>query len=64
MFILLDGGGCGPVFLGRGFWDLGFAKAAMSLGQSLMATSCGIGTGGWTVSYGGIKSHNSGITIV
>ena len=29
-----------------GFWDLGFAKAAMSLGQSPLATSCGVGTSG------------------
>ena len=63
-FVLVDGGGCGPVFLCRGFWDLGFAKAAMSLGQSPLATSCGVGMSGWTVRYSGVKSHDSRIAIV
>ena len=45
-FVLVDGGCCGPVFLCWGFWGLGFAKAAMSLGQSPLATSCGVGTSG------------------
>ena len=63
-FVLVGGGGCGPVFLCRGFWDLGFAKAAMSLGQSTTATSCGVGTSGWTVRYSGVKSHDSGMAIV
>ena len=63
-FILVDGGGCGPVFLCRGFWDWGFAKAAMSLGQSPLAMSYGVGMGGWTVRYGGVKSHDSGMAIV
>ena len=62
--VLVDGGGCGPVSFVGGFWDLGFAKAAMSLGQSPTATSCGVGTSGWTVCYGGVESHNSGMAIV
>ena len=64
MLIPVDGGGCWPVFLCRGFWGLGFAKAAMSLGQSPMATSCGVGTSGWAVCYSGVKSHDSGMAIV
>ena len=64
MFILVDGGGCGPVFLYRGFWDLGFAKAVMSLGQSPMATSYGVGMSVWTVHYSGVKSYDSGMAIV
>ena len=62
--VLVDGGGCGPVFLCRRFWDLGFAKAAMSLGQSLLAMSCGVGTSGWAVRYGGVESHDSGMAVV
>ena len=63
-FILVDGGGCGPVFLCRGFWDLGFDKAAMSLGQLPSAMSYGVGMSGWTVRYSSAKSHNSGMAIV
>ena len=62
--VLVDGGGCGPVFLCRGFWDLGFAKAAMSLRQSPLAMSYGVGTSGWTVRYGGVESHDSGMAVV
>ena len=62
--MLVDGGGCGRVFLCQGFWDLWFAKAAMSLGQSPLATSCGVGTSGWTVRYGGVESHDSWMAIV
>ena len=47
-----------------GFWDLGFAKAAMSLGQSPLATSCGVGTSGWTLRYSGVESHDGGMAIV
>ena len=63
-FVLVDVGGCGAIFLYRGFWDLGFAKAAISLGQSPLAISCGVATSAWTVHYGSVQSHDSGMAIV
>ena len=62
--ILVDGGYCGPGFLCWGFWDLGFTKAAMSLSQSPLATSCRVGVSRWTVRYSAVESHDSGMTIV
>ena len=47
-----------------GFWGLRFAKAAMSLGQSPLATSCGVGMSEWTVPYGGVESHDGGLAIM
>ena len=60
----VDVGCCGSVFLCRGFWDLGFTKAVMTLGQSPLAMSCGVGTSGWKVRYSGVESHDSEMAIV
>ena len=56
-------GGGRPVFSSWSSWDLEVNRAAMSLDQSQLATSSGVGSSGWTVCYSGDKSRDSGMAI-
>ena len=58
--ILDVGGGGRPVFSSWDFVRFEVSRAAMSLGQSPLATSSGVCSSGWTVCYSGDKSRNSG----
>ena len=62
-FILDVGGGGEPVVSSWDFVGFGVGIAAMSLDQSLLATSCGVSTSRWTVCYSGDKSRDSGMAI-
>ena len=62
-FMLDVGGGSEPIFSSWECRDLGVSRAVMSLGQSPLATSYGVGTSGWTVCYNGDKSGDSGMAI-
>ena len=62
-FILHVGVVVNPFTLRGNSWDLQVDGAAMTLGQSLMATSYEVSTSGWTVCYSSRKSRNSGIAI-
>ena len=62
-FILEVGGGGEPVICLSDFVAFGFGRAGMSLGESPLATSCGVCMSGWTVCHSGDKSRDSGIAI-
>ena len=63
LFILDVGGGGEPFISSWNFVRFGVGRAAMSLDQSQLATSCEVSTSGWTVCYGGDKSRDSGMAI-
>ena len=63
LFILDVGGGGEPVVTSWDFVGFGVGRAAMSSGQSPLATSSGVCSGGWTVCYSGDKSRDSGMAI-
>ena len=62
-FILDVGGGGEPVVSSWDFVRFGVGRVAMSSDQSLLATSSGVCSGGWTVCYSSNKSRDSGIAI-
>ena len=57
------GGGGEPVFSLWDFVRFGDGRAAMSLDQSPLATSCEVSISGWTVCYSDDKSRDSGMAI-
>ena len=52
-----------PFSLRGNLCDLEVGRAAMSLDQSPLATSSGVGSSGWTVCYSGDDSRDSGMAI-
>ena len=62
-FMFDVGGGSEPIFSTWEFVRFGVDRRAMSLEQSLLATSCGVYTIGWTVCYSGDKSRDSKMAI-
>ena len=62
-FILDVQGGVEPIFSSWEFVGFGVGRAAMSLYQSQLATTCGVCMSGWTVCNRSDKSRDSGMAI-